>query len=162
MCILYPAIIHYTMCKQESFFYLIGLWKHVQCLISLRELINSYRLCSASTNMNLLLQRKGHLDLIFIFDARGNKSLALIYFVRALSKDRALFFCPQYPAGHYRLTCRFFFFRVTCNCVAGWPYGVVASFPLTLYATAFAFIFSIAFRIPLQTVKSVNISTTLP
>ena len=34
-------------------------------------------------------------------------------FVRALSKDRALFFCLQYPAGHYRCTCRFFFFSVT-------------------------------------------------
>ena len=33
-----------------SLFYLIGLWKHVQCLIGLRELINSYRLCFASTN----------------------------------------------------------------------------------------------------------------
>ena len=36
-----------------SLFYLIGLWKHVQCLIGLRELINSYRLCFASTNQNL-------------------------------------------------------------------------------------------------------------
>ena len=42
------------------------------------QLINSYHLCSASTNMDLLLQRKDHLDLIFIFDTRGNKSLALI------------------------------------------------------------------------------------
>ena len=33
-----------------ALFYLIGLWKHVQCLIGLRELINSYRLCFASTN----------------------------------------------------------------------------------------------------------------
>ena len=35
-------------------FYLIGLWKHVQCLIGLRELINSYRLCSASTNRKFM------------------------------------------------------------------------------------------------------------
>lgn len=69
------------MCVETSellTFYLICLWKHVQRLIGLRELINSYRLSSASTNINLLLQRKDHLDLIFIFDTRGNKSLALI------------------------------------------------------------------------------------
>lgn len=36
-----------------ALFYLIDLWKHVQCLIGLRELINSYRLCFASTNQNL-------------------------------------------------------------------------------------------------------------
>ena len=34
-------------------------------------------------------------------------------FVRALSKDRALFFCLKYPSGHYRCTWRFFFFSVT-------------------------------------------------
>ena len=41
-----------------SLFYLIGLWKHVQCLIGLRELINSYCLCFASTNWNLSLQQQ--------------------------------------------------------------------------------------------------------
>ena len=41
-----------------SLFYLIGLWKHVQCLIGLRELINSYRLCFASTNRNCTKQSK--------------------------------------------------------------------------------------------------------
>ena len=34
--------------------------------------------CITHMNWNLLLQRKDHLDLIFIFDTRGNKSLALI------------------------------------------------------------------------------------
>ena len=46
---LFPRALRRLNC---SLFYLIGLWKHVQCLIGLRELINSYRLCFASTNLN--------------------------------------------------------------------------------------------------------------
>lgn len=39
-------------------FYLVGLWKHVQRLIGLWELINSYRICSASTKQELSIHPK--------------------------------------------------------------------------------------------------------
>ena len=62
--------LNYQIILKCSLLYLVGLWKHVQRLIVLRELINSYRLCSASTKQELSKIVKPYRLLFFLCDIK--------------------------------------------------------------------------------------------
>ena len=72
-----------------SLFYLIGLRKHVQYLIGLRELINSYRLSSASANLKFISIS------ILLFSSIGMISAARMHLYLALLFPRDYFARPD-------------------------------------------------------------------